>query len=117
LNLIHSVSFAGKCPHGITVYNSKIYVARLIAAIVTVISNYTVEKEFSTKCSGHLVSLSVDFLGYFALSCNNDNKIYIYDSNMHYTNKSVVFGNVFDARLDTDNKFAMCGGSNVKVYY
>ena len=59
-----------------------------------------------------MVRISVDSFGFFALSCYEDAKVYLYDVNLKYASKSIVFGNVYDARIDTNNRFAICGGGN-----
>jgi hypothetical protein len=61
-------------------------------------------------------SISYDSFGYFAQSCWSDNKVYIYDSNMQYTNKSIALTGVIDARFDSNKRFAVCGGASVKIY-
>jgi hypothetical protein len=35
---------------------------------------------------------------------------------MNYTNKSIAFGGVTDARLDPNKRLAICGGTNVAIY-
>jgi hypothetical protein len=35
---------------------------------------------------------------------------------MQYSNKSIAFGGAFDARFDSNNKLAICGGTNVAIY-
>jgi hypothetical protein len=70
---------------------------------------------YSTQCSSALGRILVDSLGYFALSCYGDAQVYLYDSNMQYTNKSIGIGNVNNARLDTNKRLAICG-SNVAIY-
>ena len=82
----------GLCPYGITVYNTKIYVARVSSAMVAIISNGTIEKTYSTKCSSYLAGISVDAFGYFALSCSGNGQVFLYDTNMQYTNKSISNG-------------------------
>ena len=106
------------CPHGVTVYNSKIYVALWNNGNVAVISNYIVEKTFSTVCPGSLSRISVDPFAYFALPCYNNNQVYIYyTDNMQYTNKSIGFASaVSDARLDTNNRLVLSGVTNVAIY-
>ena len=115
LNLISSVLSSGECPHGITVYNSKIYVVIYLTSNVAVISNGVIENTFPIQCY-HLASISVDSFGYFALSCEGDGKAYIYDSSMNYTNKYIGLDFVLDARLDINNYFAIGGQKNVKIY-
>ena len=119
LNLLSTVSFPGQCPHGVTIYNTKIYVALYANANIAVISNGVVENTYPTVCSGTFNRISVDSFGYFALSCYGDGQIYLYDSNIQYTNKSIEFGGVYDARLDTNNRLAICGGTSwgsIKIY-
>jgi hypothetical protein len=116
LNLNSSISLQGLCPHGITVFKSKIYVAIWGSGAVSVISNGTIENTYSTICSSNLAGISVDSFGYLALSCRGDSKVFLYDTNMQYTNKSIAFGSVYDARFDTNNKLAICGGTNVAIY-
>ena len=87
LNLLSSVSMPGMCPHGVTVHNSKVYVTRFYIGYVAIISNGMIENTFTTVCFGRLASISVDSVGYFALSCAGDGKVYLYDSNMQYTSK------------------------------
>jgi len=117
LNLNNSVSFPGICPHGVTVYNSKIRVALYNNGNVTVISNGTIENIYPTACLAPFYSISVDSFGYFALSCYGNGQVYLYDSNMQYTSKSIGLGeNVNDPRLDTNNRLAICGGTNITIY-
>jgi hypothetical protein len=117
LNLLSSVTLQGFGPHGVTVYNSRIYVASYYTGNVAVISNnLIVTTTYLSRCLGPLGAISVDSFGYFALSCGGDGKVYIYDSNMNYTNKFISFENVLDARLDINTNFAICGGWNVKIY-
>jgi len=117
LNLNNSVSFPGICPHGVTVYNSKICVALYNNDNVAVISNGTIENIYPTVCLAPFYSISVYSFGYFALSCYRNSQVYLYDSNMQYTSKSIGLGeNVNDPRLDTNNRLAICGGKNVTIY-
>jgi hypothetical protein len=83
---------------------------------VSVISNGTIENTYSTICSSNLARISIDSFGYFALSCSGNSKVYLYDTNMQYTNKSIGLGGAFDARLDTNCRLAICGGTNVAIY-
>jgi hypothetical protein len=115
LNFQSSVSFTGQCPHGITVYNSKIYVS-LNSNGIAIISNGVIANTFPTICLSGLHRITQYLFGYFALSCWGDNKVYIYDSNMQYTSKSIAFTGVFDARFDSNKRFANCGGASVKIY-
>ena len=116
LNLVSTVSIPYECPHHVTVYKSRIYVVLFYSGYVAVILNGVLQNSFSTECSVLLTGVSIDPFGYFALSCWGDNKVYIYDSNMQYTNKSITHKNVMDTRLDTNNRLTMCGGANVVVY-
>jgi hypothetical protein len=116
LNLLSAVSCPCQCPVGVTVYNSKIYVAMYHSVNVIVISNGTIENSYSTQCYGSLARISVDSFGYLALSCNGNGQVYLYDSNMKYTNKSIGFVDGWDARLDTNNRLAICGVTNVAIY-
>jgi hypothetical protein len=88
---------------------------------IAVISNGSIEKTYSTICSSNLASISVDSFGYLALSCSGHIKIFLYDTNMQYKNKSMhleafAFGGVYDARFDTNNRLAICGITNVAIY-
>ena len=115
LNLLSSVS-VGNCPHGVTVYNSKIYVAKYYSLNVAVISNGVVENTYPTVCSNALIRISVDSFGYFALSCGNG-QAYLYDSNMQYTSKSIGIGVwVGNVKFDTNNRLAVCGSTVVKIF-
>ena len=117
LNRINSVVVLN-CPHGVVAYNSKIYVAILNTHNVVVISNGQIENTYSTVCSGNLNRISVDSFGYFSLACYGDGHAYLYDSKMIYTNKSIVFGNVNSASLDTNNRLAICGtNTKIEIYY
>jgi hypothetical protein len=88
-----------------------------IDGTVAFISNGTIVNTYSTICESLLSRISVDSYGYFAISCNGKNQTYLYDSNMQYTNKSIQLGvNINDARLDTNNRLAICGGKNVTIY-
>jgi hypothetical protein len=116
LNLNSSISFPGQCPHGIAVFNSKIYVAIWGNGIIAVISNGTIEKTYPAKCSSNLAGISVDAFGYFALSCSGNGQVFLYDTSMQYTNKSIAFGGVYDARFDTNKKLGICGGTNAAIY-
>ncbi len=115
LNLLSSVSIGG-CPHGVTVYNTKIYVALNDYGNIAVISNGVIENTHSTICSGSLARISVDLFGYFALTCYGDGQVYLYNSNMQYTSKSIGFAYVNDARLDTNRRLAVCGRDTVIIY-
>jgi hypothetical protein len=116
LNLNNSVSFPGICPHGVTVYNSKIYVSLNNDGNVAVISNGVIENTFSTLCSSGLYRLSVDSFGYFALSCGNG-QAYLYDSNMLYTSKSIGIGVwIGNVKFDTNNRLVVCGETVVKIF-
>jgi hypothetical protein len=115
LNILSSVS-VGNCPHGVTVYNSKIYVAKYYSLNVAVISNGVVENTYPTVCSNALIRISVDSFGYFALSCGNG-QAYLYDSNMQYTSKSIGIGVwVGNVKFDTNNRLAVCGSTVVKIF-
>jgi hypothetical protein len=117
LNLLSSVTLQGFSPGGVTVYNSRIYVASYFNGYVAVISsNLIVTTTYQSRCSVYLGAISVDSFGYFALSCKGDGKVYIYDSNNNYTNKFISFDYVLDARLDINTNLAVCGGRNVKIY-
>ncbi len=117
LNFNSSVSFPGQCPHGVTVFNTKIYVAIYNNNYnVAVISNGVIENTYLTQCSSYLVRISVDSFGYFALSCENG-QAYLYDSNMQYTSKSIGIGAwVGNVNFDTNNRLAVCGWTNVNIY-
>ncbi len=115
LKLKSSVNNILSNPHSVLVYNSNVYVALYLGKIIEISNNGTV-KTYSTKCANQLSSLSVDSFGYFALSCEGSSQVYIYDSNMQYTNKSIAFVDAFDARLDTNSRLAICGGPNVAIY-
>jgi hypothetical protein len=116
LNLINSVLISGVCPHDVTMYNTKIYVAIYGNGNIVVISNDVIENTVSSVCTAILPRISVDSFGYFALSCSGDSNIYLYDSVMQYTNKYIAFNGIMDARFDTNDRFAICGGSNLKFY-
>jgi hypothetical protein len=116
LNISSSVSTPGLCPHDVTVYNTKIYVAVFNNGNVVIISNGVIENTYSTMCSQNLDRVSIDSFGYIALSCSWSGQVYLYDSNMNYTNKSISFGGVCDARLDTNKRLTICGGTNVVFY-
>ena len=108
------------CPHGICVYNSKIYVSVWHTGNVVVIKNDgLVESVHETVCLTQFSRISVDSFGYFALSCARDGHVYLYDSSMQYTNESIGFsenGLIWDARLDTNDRLAICVGLNVYIY-
>ncbi len=93
------------------VYNSKIYAAGSIG--VSTISNGIVNK-FSAIPSLHRISY--DSYGYFAQASWSNSKVYIYDSNMKYTNKSIAFAGVNDARFDTNQRFVICSEGSIKIY-
>jgi hypothetical protein len=117
LNFNSSVSFPGQCPHGVTVYNTKIYVAIYINNYnVAVISNGIIENTHLTQCSSYLIRISVDSFGYFALSCENG-QAYLYDSNIQYTSKSIGIGVwVGTVNFDINKRLAVCGSKNVNIY-
>ncbi len=116
LKRLNSYSFRRQCPLVVTVYNSKIYVILgWTANKLAVIDGSTQIQYVLTQLSYDFVGISVDEFGYFALSCYDFN-VYIYDSNLTYTNKLIGFDVVRDARLDTNNRLAICGGSNVAIY-
>ncbi len=83
LNLLSSVSI-GDCPHGVTVYNSKIYVSLNNNGNVAVISNGVIENTLLTLCSSGLYRLSVDSFGYFALSCYGDGQVLSINNGKYY---------------------------------
>ncbi len=116
LNFISSFLMPGQCVTGVTVYNSKIYMVTWGSSAVSVISNGTIKNTYSTICSTNLAGISVDSFGYFVISCSRNSSVYLYDSNMNYTNKSIALGDAFDARLDTNSRLAICGGKNVAIY-
>jgi hypothetical protein len=116
LNLNTSISFPGQMPHGITVFNSKIYIVFWNTHNVAIITNGVNKTLYSTKCSSNLAGISVDAFGYFALSCASNSQVYLYDKNMQYTNKTIAYGGAFDARLDTNSRLAICGGASVAIY-
>jgi hypothetical protein len=117
LNYLSSVSVPN-CPHGVTVYNSKIYVVSWYSGKISVFSDVGVAGDSNpTQCSSGLASISVDSFGYFALSCYDSNLAYIYNSSLQYTGKSIGLTNVFATRLDTNYRFGICGSiNNVKIY-
>ena len=113
LNLITTVSFPGQGPYGVVVYNSKIYTAIYGSNNVHVISNGVIESTYTTQCNA-LVRISVDSLGYFSLSFG-DGYVYLQDSNMQFTNKSIAFSAV-DSRLDTNDRLTVLGGNTITIY-
>ena len=113
LNLITTVSFPGQGPYSVVVYNSKIYTAIYGSNNVHVISNGVIESTYTTQCNA-LVRISVDSLGYFSLSCG-DGYVYLQDSNMQFTNKSIAFSAV-DSRLDTNDRLTVLGGNTITIY-
>ncbi len=115
MNFKSSVSFLGQCPHGVIVYNAKIYVALNLNSIAIISSNLTLNLFPNIYSQGSLY-ISYDSFGYFAHSCWRDNKVYIYDSNMHYKNKSIEFLIPMDARFDSNKRFSICGAATVKIY-
>jgi hypothetical protein len=116
LNLMNTILIPGENPSGFVIYNFKFYVASYQTGNVVVISNNLIESSKPSQCSSGLGGISVDPFGYFALICHLYGKVYIYDSSMSYTNKSIDYALVLDARLDINNNLAICGGSNVTIY-
>jgi hypothetical protein len=116
LSWLNSYSFPGQCPHSLTIYNSKIFVAIWGNGNVGVITDGSNQvQSFATECPSILSSISVDFYGYLALSCSGNSQVYIYDSSITYQSKSKGI-NIFDARLDSNGRFATCWGSSVTIY-
>ncbi len=73
------------------------------------------EGEYRSVCNSGLNGISVDFFGYFAFSCGGSNFIYIYNSTLGYTGKSIEFSGAMAARYDTNYRFGICGYSNLNT--
>jgi hypothetical protein len=87
LRLLNSVSLPAN-PHGVTVFNSKIYVSLWTVAKIVVISNGVITNTYSTQCS-YAASLTFDSFGNFMLSCMPNSIVYLYDTNINYLNQYI----------------------------
>jgi hypothetical protein len=57
LNRLTTLSFSGLCPHGVTVYNTKIYATFWTNGNLVEITNNVVTNTFTTVCSNRVAGI------------------------------------------------------------
>lgn len=117
LKLLSSISLNGIQTHGVTFYNSCIFVTFWSTGSIEAVSN-GVKNTFTAQCATQITSINVDNVGYFVITCYGTGRAYLYDENLAYTNKSILINSdsIIDARLDTNNRLAICSANNVYIF-
>ena len=89
-DFISSISTgAGTWPHGVIVYDSKIYVSFRKNGNIAVISNNIITNFFTTQCLGLIPSLTFYIFGYMAVVCYSNSYMYSFDSSANYLNQFI----------------------------
>ena len=113
------IDMIGRCPHGVTMFNNKIYVTFWNDPNIVELTNYTITNQYKLPYSANeITSINVDSMGYFAITSYRNGYIYLYNPNLENTNVSILTpcSENFDARLDTNNNLAICCQENVYIY-
>ena len=119
LSFNSSISTSTYSPFSIAGYNSQLYVGTETGLIVVIV-NRTILTSFD-GCLGSsniIRSILFDQFGYFASTCEDSNKLYLYTSNGTYTGKSLEtpFYAEF-IQFDSVGRFVLLSALEISIYY
>ena len=104
LNLLNFIQLNFN-PHGISVYNSQIFVSAWATNQVYVFENGMMTNIITTNCaSGAITALWIDAFGYMAIPCCSDGIVYLYYINGLYMDKFISVPNPFSAMIDSKGR-------------
>ena len=118
LRLLSSVSLPAN-PHGVTLFNSNIYVSLWSVATILVISNGVISNTYPTQCT-NVASLTFDSFGNMLLPCFTNSVVYLYDTSINYLNQNINTNNApanpLYAGMDISGRLAIAGYSYIYIY-
>ena len=116
LVLLRSIKTQAFMNFGIAVYDSKIFTSSYYNGYIEVFKNEKSISYQSTVCS-HLYAISLDIYGYLIVSCFIDSKLYLYDVNGNYQNKSIELpGKPFYVTYDSQGRITVAAQTKLAVY-
>ena len=118
LHLNGSISTSEYNPWSIVGFDNQIYIGTL-QGVVIVIFNKTITTSFKGCLGISLISsILFDQLGYMAITCLNENRLYLYNSNGFYVGKSLATG-VFPlyTEFDSIGRFVLLSQNQISIFY
>ena len=118
LTLVDSISTLNYLPYSVQGYKNYIYVGTFNSSYLLVIENKVIIQTYRV-CSGiFLTSIIIDYFGYMAVSCYNDQKVYFYySSNVSYTGiKNTYAVQPHFISFDSNGHFLLFTKTQIYIY-
>ena len=119
LTLVDSIQTKTYQLYSLQGYKNYIYAGTHNSSCLLVIENKVIIQKYRICISGTLTSILIDHFGYIALSCNVDEKVYLYySSNMTYTNKSLTYSVCPNfINIDSNGNFVVISNYKIDIFH
>ena len=105
-----NIDFNLLIPYGLAFYNGYVYTGNDMSSI-SVLQNTTIIKTYTYICQtsdDFVSSILTDYEGYMAVSCNYDQRIYLFHTNGTYMNQYIsTLGFAYLVRFDNDGRLVI----------
>lgn len=122
-NLLRSI-FIKETPYALALFNGNIFVGpgksnKIMVKKIKQLSDINQLVNINVcQCSNGIRSITVDFMGYMAISCFSDNLVVLYDLNGTFTNRQILTSNdVISTSTDSKDRFFILTEHSLEIYY
>jgi hypothetical protein len=116
--VLDSISTTPYNPYGIQVNNNQMFISTTDGMVLIIINKVIAQKfKGCINSNSSIHSILLDEYNYLAISCSDDNALYLFNSNGSYTGmKMSALANPHFLSFDSKGRFVVISSTQISVY-